>query len=177
VDYVKDMGYSHIELMPVMEHPFDGSWGYQPTGYYAPTSRYRRAQGIHALVDACHEAGHRRDPRLGAGRLLPPMPFGLAQLQRPQALREGGAPQLGHATSSTSAKARCRTFLISNALYWLDQYHADGLRMDGVSSMLYMNFGIDDPSRSASTRKGTKRTYDAIRVHQEDELHGRALPS
>jgi 1,4-alpha-glucan branching enzyme len=159
VDYVKKMGYTHIELLPIMEHPFDGSWGYQITGYYAPTSRYGSPKEFMHFIDACHEAG--------IGVILDWVPGGfckdaqgLGNFVGHKLYEEKEHPNWG-TYKFNLGKGEVRTFLISNALYWLDQYHADGLRMDGVSSMLYMNFGIDDPSQKRFNSKGTEEDLDA----------------
>lgn len=159
VDYVKKMGYTHIELLPIMEHPFDGSWGYQVTGYYAPTSRYGSPKEFMHFVDACHQAG--------IGVILDWVPggfckdaHGLGMFTGRKLYEEKEHPNWGTYKFDLS-KGCVRTFLISNALYWIDQYHADGLRMDGVSSMLYLNFGIDDPSQKRFNVKGTEEDLSA----------------
>ena len=148
VEYCKEMGYTHIELLPVSEHPFSGSWGYQTVGYYAATSRYGTPQDFMYFVDLLPPERHRRDHRLGAG----PLP---ARRPRPAAVRR-------HARStSTPIRARAsirdwgtlifnygrhevRNFLLSNALFWLDKYHIDGLRVDAVASMLYLDYSRED---------------------------------
>ena len=146
VDYVRDMGYTHIEVMPLMEHPFDGSWGYQTTGYYAATSRYGNPQQLMHFIDACHEAG--------IGVIMDWVPGGFCRrLPRPRhpltatcCLSTRFTPT-GARISSIFARGEVRSFLVSNVLYWLENFHVDGIRMDGVSSMLYLNFGIDDPGQ------------------------------
>ena len=112
-DYVTDLGFTHVELLPVMEHPFSGSWGYQVTGYFAPTSRFGSPDDFRAFVDRLHQRGHRRDPRLGA-RALPGRRLGAGPLRRDGALRARG-PAAGRSTptgarsSSTTAATRCGT--------------------------------------------------------------------
>ncbi len=159
VAYVKKMGYSHIEVMPVSEHPFDGSWGYQPTGYYSPTARYGEPTGLMHLVDACHEAG--------VGVILDWVPGGfcadaqgLASFNGEMLYENEIHPNWGTHKFDFS-RGEVRSFLTSNVIYWAEKYHADGIRWDGVSSMLYMNFGVDDPGQKKFNFKGTEENLDA----------------
>ena len=147
VDYVSDMGFTHIELMPVSEHPFDGSWGYQPIGLYAPTIRYGTPDEFRDLVDACHRAG--------LGLLLdwvpahfPMDPHGLARFDG-TALYEHEDPREGfHPDWNTLiynyGRREVANFLVTNALYWLVEHHVDGLRVDAVASMLYRDYSRED---------------------------------
>lgn len=160
VNYVHEMGYSHIELMPVMEHPFDGSWGYQIVGYYAPTSRFGDPKQLKHFVDVCHQAG--------IGVILDWVPGGCCPDAHGLALFNGKKlyESLVHPTWGTLkfdlSRGEVRSFLISNLLYWVEEYHADGIRMDGVTSMVYLNFGIDEPSKKRFNSRGTEEDDAAV---------------
>ena len=143
VPYVKDMGFTHIELMPVGEHPFDGSWGYQPTGLFAPTSRYGTPGEFLEFVERCHAEGVGVILDWAAGH-FPNDPHGLAQFDGTH-LYEHRNPKEGHHPDWKTliynfGRNEVRGYLLANALFWLSRYGIDGLRVDAVASMLYRNY-------------------------------------
>jgi 1,4-alpha-glucan branching enzyme len=162
--YAADLGFTHVEFLPIMEHPFDGSWGYQPTGLYAPTSRFGSPADFAALVDACHRAGLAVILDWVPGH-FPDDPHGLAGFDG-TALYEHADPRQGrHLDWDTLiynfGRREVANFLISNALFWLDCYGIDGLRVDAVASMLYLDYSRP-PGDWVPNRHGGRENLEAI---------------
>ncbi|WP_460000446.1 1,4-alpha-glucan branching protein GlgB [Paradesulfitobacterium aromaticivorans] len=159
LEYVLEMGYTHIELLPIMEHPFDGSWGYQVTGYYSVTSRYGTPHDFMYFVNQCHRAG--------IGVILDWVPghfckdaHGLGKFNG-TAVYEDTENESWGTYNFDFAKTEVWSYLIANAVFWLDRFHVDGLRVDGVSSMLYLDYGKNDLSWKRN-RYGGKENLQAI---------------
>ena len=169
VEHVKALGFNYLELMPVAEHPYDGSWGYQVTGYFAPTSRFGTPDDFRYFVDYCHQHGvgvildwvpaHFVKDAHGLGR------FDGTALYEHQDPRRGEHPDWGTYIFNYG-RFEVKNFLVANALYWLDTFHIDGLRVDAVASMLYLDYSREE-GQWLPNEQGGHENYDAIALLRE----------
>ena len=168
VEYVLQMGYTHLELMPIMEHPFDGSWGYQVTGYYSCTSRFGASDDFMYFVNQCHQAG--------IGVILDWVPghfckdaHGLGQFNG-MAVYENEENEQWGTYNFDFEKTEVWSYLISNAVFWFDKFHVDGLRVDGVSSMLYLDFCKTGHARKRNINGGRENLQAVAFMQRLNEV-------
>lgn len=169
IPYALDMGFTHLQMMPISEYPFDGSWGYQPVGLFAPTSRFGNAEDFKYLVDCCHQAGlgllldwvpgHFPTDAYGTGK------FDGSCLYEHEDVRQGFHPDW-QTLIYNYGRTEVQSYLISNALYWLDQFHIDGLRVDAVASMLYLDYSREE-GEWLPNQHGGRENLEAINLLQQ----------
>lgn len=172
--YVLEVGYTHIELLPIMEHPYDGSWGYQVTGYYSCTSRFGTPDDFKYFIDQCHQAG--------IGVILDWVPghfckdaHGLGRFNGSAVYENQENDQWG-TYNFNFAKTEVWSFLISNAMFWFDKFHVDGLRVDGVSSMLYLDFGKDEQACQRNIYGGNENLQAIAFMQKLNEVILQSFP-
>ena len=168
IPYVKALGFTHIELMPITEHPFDGSWGYQPIGLYAPTARHGSADDVKAFVDLCHQAelgiildwvpGHFPSDDHGLAK------FDGSHLYEHADVRKGFHPDW-NTLIFNFGRREVVNYLVANARFWLEEYHLDGLRVDAVASMLYLDYSRED-GEWLPNPDGSNQNWDAVKFLQ-----------
>ncbi|HET6653871.1 MAG TPA: 1,4-alpha-glucan branching protein GlgB [Nocardioides sp.] len=169
VEYISDMGFTHVEFLPVMEHPFGGSWGYQVTSYFAPTARFGDPDGFRYLVDRLHQAG--------IGVIVDWVPahfpkdeFALARFDGTPLYEDPNPSRGEHPDWGTYVfnfgRTEVRNFLVANAVYWLEEFHIDGLRVDAVASMLYLDYSREDGQWSPNVYGG-RENLEAVQFLQE----------
>ena len=165
IPYVKKMGYTHIELMPLMEYPYDGSWGYQTTGYFSITSRYGEPKDFMHFVNECHKEGIFVIMDWVPGHFCKDE-HGLYKFDGKE-VYDGKEHKHWGTMTFNYAKKEVLSFLFSSAFFYLNMFHADGIRVDGVSSMLYLNYGVENPAERVFNKYGDEGNLEAISFLQE----------
>ena len=171
VGYVTDLGFTHVEFMPVMEHPFGGSWGYQVTSYFAPTVALRRPRRLPATSSTAAPGRHRRDRSTGCPAHFPKDDWALARFDGTPLYEHADPPRGEHPEWGTYifdfGRHEVRNFLVANALYWLEEFHVDGLRVDAVASMLYLDYSREDgewtPEHATAAARTSRRSRSCRR--------------